>query len=77
MGGKEKFFIIISQELQTTLAVMKDSLDERMDAWTRDFEEVGRRHVELIKTTGRILDLRLTAEMLGDRLDDFENDFLY
>ena len=55
---------------------MKDSLDERMDTWTRDFEEVERRHVELIKTTGRILDLRLTAEMLGDRLDDFENDFL-
>lgn len=55
---------------------MKDSLDERMDTWTRDFEGVEKRHVELIKTTGRILDLRLTAEMLGDRLDDFENDFL-
>ena len=55
---------------------MKNSLDERMDTWTRDFEEGERRHVELIKMTGRILDLRLTAEMLGDRLDDFENDFL-
>ena len=75
MGGRGKSSEVF-QELQTTLAVMKDSLDERMDTWTRDFEEVERRHVELIKTTGRILDLRLTAEMLGDRLDDFENDFL-
>ena len=66
----------VYQELQTTLGLMKDSLDERMDTWTRDFEEVERRHVELIKMTGRILDLRLTTEMLGDRLDDFENDFL-
>ena len=66
----------VFQELQTTLGLMKNSLDERMDTWTRDFEEVERRHVELIKMTGRILDLRLTAEMLGDRLDDFENDFL-
>ena len=75
MGGRGKLSEVF-QELQTTLAVMKDSLDERMDTWTRDFEEVERRHVDLIKTTGRILDLRLTAEMLGDRLDDFENDFL-
>ena len=66
----------VYQELQTTLGLMKDSLDERMDTWTRDFEEVERKHVELIKMTGRILDLRLTTEMLGDRLDDFENDFL-
>ena len=66
----------VYQELQTTLGLMKDSLDERMDTWTRDFEEVERRHVALIKMTGRILDLRLTTEMLGDRLDDFENDFL-
>ena len=55
---------------------MKDQLDQRMDAWTRELEEVEKRHVELIKMTGRILDLRLMAEMLGDRLDDFENDFL-
>ena len=55
---------------------MKDSLVDRMDTWTRDYEEAERRHVALIKMTGRILDLRLTAEMLGDRLDDFENDFL-
>ena len=66
----------VYQELQTTLGLMKDSLDEKMDTWTRDFEEVERKHVELIKMTGRILDLRLTTEMLGDRLDDFENDFL-